>query len=48
MILPPYQRQGHGGRLYNAVWRYSLEHPRVADISIEDPIIDFSRYLLAH
>lgn len=37
VILPPYRRQGHGSRLYNALFDYVLTLPKVVELTIEDP-----------
>ncbi|KAM6500920.1 Acyl-CoA N-acyltransferase [Amanita muscaria] len=37
VILPLYQRQGHGSELYKAIYRYILSQPRIAELTVEDP-----------
>ncbi|KAH7103851.1 histone acetyltransferase type B catalytic subunit [Auriculariales sp. MPI-PUGE-AT-0066] len=37
IILPPYQKQGHGSELYEAIYVYVLGHPDIAELSVEDP-----------
>ena len=37
LILPPFQRAGHGGRFYDIIFRNSREDPTVQEISVEDP-----------
>jgi histone acetyltransferase 1 len=42
IILPPYQREGHGSRFYDVIMQYYLGVPEVREITIEDPSEDFS------
>jgi len=42
IILPPYQREGHGSRFYDVIMQYYLEIPEVCEITIEDPSEEFS------
>ena len=37
VILPPFQRSGHGGKLYDIILKNAREDPRVQEISVEDP-----------
>ncbi|KLO19663.1 histone acetyltransferase type B catalytic subunit [Schizopora paradoxa] len=37
VILPPYQRSGHGSELYKAIYNYILKQPRIAELTVEDP-----------
>lgn len=37
VILPPYQRQGHGSALYNAIYQYTLSRADVSELTVEDP-----------
>jgi len=37
VILPPYQRQGHGSELYKAIYQHVLSRPGVAELTVEDP-----------
>jgi histone acetyltransferase 1 len=37
MILPPFQRQGHGKRLYKFMYEMFRHDKRVVDFTIEDP-----------
>ncbi|KIJ17147.1 hypothetical protein PAXINDRAFT_73216, partial [Paxillus involutus ATCC 200175] len=37
VILPPYQRQGHGSELYKAIYYYVLTCPAVSELTVEDP-----------
>jgi len=37
VILPPYQRLGHGSALYSAIYNYVLSQPRIAELTVEDP-----------
>ncbi|KIK99725.1 hypothetical protein PAXRUDRAFT_452578 [Paxillus rubicundulus Ve08.2h10] len=37
VILPPYQRQGHGSELYKAIYQYILTCPAVSELTVEDP-----------
>jgi len=37
VILPPYQRQGHGSALYNAIYQRVLSQEHVSELSVEDP-----------
>ncbi|KAJ6500600.1 histone acetyltransferase type B catalytic subunit [Mycena sanguinolenta] len=37
VILPPYQRSGHGSELYTAIYQYVLSQPNIAELTVEDP-----------
>ncbi|THV07996.1 histone acetyltransferase type B catalytic subunit [Dendrothele bispora CBS 962.96] len=37
VILPPYQRHGHGSELYKAIYQYVLAQPHVGELTVEDP-----------
>ncbi|KAJ7168325.1 histone acetyltransferase type B catalytic subunit [Mycena crocata] len=37
VILPPYQRFGHGSELYTAIYQYVLTQPNIAELTVEDP-----------
>ncbi|KAJ7090351.1 histone acetyltransferase type B catalytic subunit [Mycena belliarum] len=37
VILPPYQRAGHGSELYTALYQYILVQPNIAELTVEDP-----------
>ncbi|KAJ7702203.1 histone acetyltransferase type B catalytic subunit [Mycena rosella] len=37
VILPPYQRAGHGSELYTSIYQYVLSQPHVAELTVEDP-----------
>lgn len=37
LILPPYQRGGHGSQLYETVYSFYLAHPQTIEIPVEDP-----------
>jgi hypothetical protein len=37
IILPPFQRAGHGGRFYDAILKNARADPQVREIPIEDP-----------
>ncbi|KAN0127570.1 histone acetyltransferase type B catalytic subunit [Lactarius tabidus] len=37
VIVPPYQHQGHGSALYNAIYQYVLTQPSVVELTVEDP-----------
>jgi hypothetical protein len=41
IILPPFQRGGHGGRLYDIICTDARSDPHVKEISIEDPSAAF-------
>lgn len=41
VILPPFQRAGHGGRLYDIIFKNARSDPIVQEISIEDPSTAF-------
>ncbi|PAA78932.1 hypothetical protein BOX15_Mlig020729g3, partial [Macrostomum lignano] len=43
IVLPPYQRRGHGCRLLEAFYSESLADPAVLDITVEDPVDTFQR-----
>jgi len=37
VILPPYQRQGHGSALYTAIYQHVLSQEHVSELTVEDP-----------
>ncbi|CAG8464272.1 1734_t:CDS:2, partial [Racocetra persica] len=37
LILPHYQREGHGNKFYQALYQSFLADPRIKDITVEDP-----------
>ncbi|KAG6868216.1 hypothetical protein C0993_006079 [Termitomyces sp. T159_Od127] len=37
VILPPYQRRGHGSELYKAIYQHILSQPNIAELTVEDP-----------
>ncbi|RDB23989.1 Histone acetyltransferase type B catalytic subunit [Hypsizygus marmoreus] len=37
VILPPYQRHGHGSELYKAIYQHVLTRPNIAELTVEDP-----------
>ncbi|RXW24202.1 hypothetical protein EST38_g1683 [Candolleomyces aberdarensis] len=37
VILPPYQRAGHGSELYRSIYQYVLAQPNIAELTVEDP-----------
>jgi len=37
VILPPYQRQGHGSALYTAIYQRVLAQGNVSELTVEDP-----------
>ncbi|KAF8558516.1 acyl-CoA N-acyltransferase [Imleria badia] len=37
VILPPYQRQGHGSELYTAIYNFVVSRPDVSELTVEDP-----------
>jgi hypothetical protein len=41
LILPPFQRAGHGGKFYDIIFKNAREDPTVQEISIEDPSAAF-------
>lgn len=45
LILPPYQRRGHGSELYRTVYKYVVENPNIVELTVEDPneYFDFLR-----
>ncbi|SNX84277.1 related to histone acetyltransferase subunit HAT1 [Melanopsichium pennsylvanicum] len=43
VILPPYQKQGHGGMLYNCVYDQIRDRSNVSELTVEDPSEDFDR-----
>ncbi|KAI0320300.1 histone acetyltransferase type B catalytic subunit [Amylostereum chailletii] len=56
VILPPFQHQGHGSGLYDAIYRYVMSQPQIAELTVEDPAEAFEdlrdrndlRMLLGH
>lgn len=43
LILPPFQKQGHGAQLLQTVDDFFIKDPQVLDITVEDPSYDFLR-----
>jgi histone acetyltransferase 1 len=43
LILPPYQRQGLGAQLLQAVYRHYCTDARICDITVEDPSENFTK-----
>lgn len=43
LILPPFQKQGHGVQLLQTVDKFYIKDPQVLDITVEDPSYDFMR-----
>lgn len=43
LILPPFQKQGHGAQLLLTVDKFYVQDPQVLDITVEDPSYDFMR-----
>lgn len=41
VILPPFQRNGHGGRFYDALYTYILSDSKIQEITVEDPSDEF-------
>ncbi|KAK2460635.1 hypothetical protein APHAL10511_007105 [Amanita phalloides] len=37
IILPQYQRHGHGSELYKAIYQYVCSQPHIAELTVEDP-----------
>ncbi|KIY73276.1 histone acetyltransferase type B [Cylindrobasidium torrendii FP15055 ss-10] len=37
VILPPFQRGGHGSELYNAIYAYIVSKDAIAELTVEDP-----------
>ncbi|ESK94254.1 histone acetyltransferase type b catalytic subunit [Moniliophthora roreri MCA 2997] len=37
VILPPYQRAGHGSELYISIYNYVLAQPHIGELTVEDP-----------
>lgn len=37
IILPPFQRQGLGPRLYSTIFQEYIKHPQTVEITVEDP-----------
>ncbi|WVQ94717.1 hypothetical protein IAU59_001797 [Kwoniella sp. CBS 9459] len=37
VILPPYQQQGHGSKLYSTLFSHMLSRSEVAELTVEDP-----------
>ncbi|EIW85488.1 acyl-CoA N-acyltransferase [Coniophora puteana RWD-64-598 SS2] len=37
VILPPFQRKGHGSELYASIRKYVLADPTIAELTVEDP-----------
>lgn len=43
LVLPPYQRAGHGTKFLETVNQYYISQPKATDITVEDPSEDFVR-----
>ncbi|XP_067934833.1 histone acetyltransferase type B catalytic subunit-like [Watersipora subatra] len=43
LVLPPYQRQGHGAELLEAFYRESWSDNSILDITVEDPSEEYQR-----
>ena len=43
LVLPPYQKCGHGAKLLTAMYEHSCADPLVCDITVEDPSENFTR-----
>jgi len=43
LMLPPYQREGHGAKLLKAMYDHSISNNDVYDITVEDPSDNFTR-----
>ncbi|CDS01211.1 hypothetical protein, partial [Sporisorium scitamineum] len=43
VILPPFQKQGHGGALYTTVYDQIRQRSSVTELTVEDPSEDFDR-----
>ncbi|OAF70109.1 Histone acetyltransferase type B catalytic subunit [Intoshia linei] len=43
MILPPYQRRGHGSRLLKSIYQWAHQNSRIQDVSVEDASDQFQR-----
>ena len=41
IILPPFQKQGHGARMLRAFYAHGREDESVLDMSVEDPSPEF-------
>jgi histone acetyltransferase 1 len=41
LILPPYQKSGHGSALYNVIYGDILADPTVRELAVEDPSEEF-------
>jgi histone acetyltransferase 1 len=41
LILPPYQKSGHGSALYSAIYADILTDPTVRELAVEDPSEEF-------
>jgi histone acetyltransferase 1 len=41
LILPPYQKQGHGRALLDLVYEESLKNTEVFEITVEGPSFEF-------
>lgn len=43
LILPDYQRGGHGSALYNAIYDEALADPTITELTVEDPSEEFDK-----
>lgn len=43
LLLPPYQRSGHGSQLYRAIYDEVLSTPTITELTVEDPSEEFDQ-----
>lgn len=43
LLLPPYQKAGHGSQLYQAIYKEVMADPTVNELTVEDPSEEFDQ-----
>ncbi|KAK5956933.1 histone acetyltransferase 1 [Knufia fluminis] len=43
LLLPPYQKSGHGSQLYRAIYNEVLSDPKISELTVEDPSEEFDQ-----
>lgn len=43
LLLPPYQKSGHGSQLYQAIYSEVMADPMISELTVEDPSEEFDQ-----
>ena len=43
LLLPPYQKSGHGSQLYRAIYNEVISDPKISELTVEDPSEEFDQ-----